>query len=61
MFLSLSQRKAQKALDKEIPYAKISDVQWPDFQMAIKREWDSWVQYDAAEALSAEALPRKSS
>ena len=37
VFLSLSQRKAQKALDKEIPYEKILEKDREAFQLAEKK------------------------
>ena len=40
-FLSLSQRKAQKALDKEIPFSRIPEKDKQAYQIAEKKEWDS--------------------
>ena len=54
VFLSLSQRKAQKALDKEIPYEKILEKDREDFKVAERKEWQSWLDYDAVEVLSIE-------
>lgn len=47
--LTLSQRKAQKALDKEIPCNKIPAKDLEAFQGAQQKEWDSWLKYDAVE------------
>lgn len=55
VFLTLSQRKAQKALDKEVPYDKIPEEHKQAYAEAERKEWDSWLQYDAVEVLSAEA------
>lgn len=54
VLLSLSQRKAQKALDKEIPYEKILEKDREAFKVAEKKEWQSWLDYDAVEVLSVE-------
>ena len=51
VFLAESRRKAQKALDKEIPYDKISEDMKPAFEEAILKEWSSWMEYQAARAL----------
>lgn len=54
VFLSLSRRKAQRALDKEVPRNKIPQDQLADYKAAEAKEWNSWIQYDAVEPLSPE-------
>lgn len=54
VFVTMQNKKAQRALDKEIPYRKISMEQLPEFQAAIDKEWKSWVSFDAATPLSLE-------
>ena len=48
----VSKRKAQKALDKEIPFSKIPKEHMNAFLKAEEKEWQSWVDYDAVEVLS---------
>jgi hypothetical protein len=52
VFVNLKDKKAQRALEKEIPYSKISQDQMPAFQEAIRKEWQSWQEFHAAEPLS---------
>lgn len=52
VFFNLKDKKAQRALEKEIPYSKISQDQMPAFQEAIRKEWQSWQEFHAAEPLS---------
>ena len=47
-------RKAKKALDKEIPYAKIPPHQKEAFLCAEKKEWQSWCDYNAVRPLNVE-------
>ena len=54
VFMTLSQRKAQKALDKEIPFDKIQDCDKEAFDAAERKEWQSWLDYDAVEPVSVE-------
>ena len=54
VFLSLSKRKAQRALDKEVPYNKIPHEHRELYKQAETKEWESWLQYDAIEALTPE-------
>ena len=54
-FMTASKRKAQKALDKEIPYHLMSEDMKPAFQEAIDKEWASWCQYEAAAPLDADS------
>ena len=49
---SMSRRKAQKALDKEIPFSKIPPKDRGLFNDAEGKEWQSWLDYDAVEILS---------
>ena len=46
-----SRRKAQKALDKEIPFGKIPSKDKELFEKAEQKEWQSWLDYDAVELL----------
>ena len=55
VFMSLSQRKAQKALDKEVPLHKIPECDKAAYRAAEEKEWKSWLDYDAVEVLDAEA------
>eukprot|EP00434_Breviolum_minutum_P008339 symbB.v1.2.007358.t1/scaffold451.1/size378644/4 len=52
VFLSLSKRKAQRALDKEVPYDRIPVEHRDKYKQAESKEWDSWLQYDAVEPMS---------
>ena len=54
VWATLSQRKQQKALDKEIPFHLIPHDQKGLYHEAIGKEWGSWMQYEAAEPLSVE-------
>ena len=54
VFLTLSKRKAQKAMDKEIPFRKIRSDQLEDFMKAEEKEWQSWLDYDAVEVIDVE-------
>ena len=49
-----STNKMKKMLDKEIPYDKITPQDMPEYQRAIEKEWDSWLQYDSCKVLSLE-------
>ena len=51
VFMTLSKRKAQKAIDKEIPFKKIRPDQIDAFLQAEAKEWKSWLDYDAVEIL----------
>ena len=53
-YMLSSKRKAQKALDKEIPYHMLGEDMKPAFDEAIRKEWASWEQYEAANPLSLE-------
>jgi hypothetical protein len=50
--VSQSSNKLKKMLDKEIPYDKIDPKDMPEYQAAIQKEWDSWLQYDSCQVLS---------
>ena len=54
MTQTTSSNKMKKMLDKEIPYEKISLADWPAYETAIQKEWDSWLQYDSCEILTVE-------
>ena len=54
VFVCTSSRKAQKALDKEIPYSKIPETHKEQYKLAEAKEWQSWLDYQATEALSLE-------
>ena len=58
---SQSRRKAQKALDKEIPFKKIPPKDRDLFEKAEAKEWQSWLDYDAVEILDDEKSSRISS
>lgn len=53
-YLTLSQRKAQRALDKEVPFSKIPEEGRESYHAAEVKEWNSWLEYDAVSALSPE-------
>lgn len=53
-YLTLSQRKAQRALDKEVPFSKIPEQERELYHAAEVKEWNSWLEYDAVSALSPE-------
>ena len=38
-------------MDKEIPFSRIPEKDKQAYQIAEKKEWDSWMQYDAVEVL----------
>ena len=52
MVTSLNQLK--KMMDKEIPYDQISKEDWPAFEKAIEKEWQSWIDYDSCRILDVE-------
>ena len=49
-----SQNRLRKLLDKEVPIDKIPNTEWPAYQEAIKKEWNSWLEYDSCRVLSLE-------
>ena len=51
---NVSVNKRKKMLDKEVPFDKIGDHEKPAYDEAIKKEWDSWLEYDSCEILSLE-------
>ena len=50
-FMTLSKRKQQRALDKEVPCHKIPENQKDAYKAAELKEWQSWIDYDAVEVL----------
>lgn len=50
----MSQKKAQKALDKEIPKNKIPKEHQEAFEQAKGKEWSSWLKYDSVDVLGEE-------
>lgn len=52
VLMAQSDRKAQRALDKEIPYHQIPAEERAAYAQAEKKEWDSWLQCQAVEVLS---------
>jgi len=58
VFMTSSKRKAQRALDKEVPYSQIPEKHRELYHQAERKEWDSWLQYDAVQALSLEQSKR---
>ena len=42
----------KKMIEKEIPFEKIPQYQMPAYLDALKKEWDSWKQYDSCDILS---------
>lgn len=47
-----STNKMKKMLDKKVPYDKIRPQDMPEYQKAIRKEWDSWLQYGSCKVLS---------
>ena len=54
MTQTASSNKLKKMLDKEVPYEKISPDDWPAYEAAIQKEWNSWVEYDSCQILTLE-------
>ena len=50
----MSQKKSQKALDKEIPKNKIPKEHQEAFEQAKEKEWSSWLKYDSVDVLGEE-------
>ena len=49
-----SKNKMKKMLEKEIPIEKISSHDWPQYQQAIEKEWNSWLEYESCDVLGIE-------
>lgn len=54
VLVTSSQNQLKKMMDKEIPIDKIDPKEWPMYQEAINKEWQSWLDYDSCEILSVE-------
>ena len=54
VYVCTSKRKQEKALDKEIPFSMIPDAHREQYKLAEAKEWQSWLDYQATEALSIE-------
>ena len=52
MRVAKSKNQLKKMIEKEIPFEKIPQSQMPAFLDALKKEWDSWKQYDSCDILS---------
>ena len=54
VFMTLARRKAQKALDKEVPFSRIPEQDMEAYMGAERKEWQSWLDYDAVEVVPPE-------